>query len=137
VIVLDSFAVLAFLRDEPAAHQVHTILDSGDGPVLTSVGLAETIDRLIRLFGVDPEEAALDVAQLGLNTPLTVDERLGHYAGTLRARHYDRVERAVSLADCVAAAAAAFNSCPVATANPHLLDLCHVEDIERIPLPGG
>jgi predicted nucleic acid-binding protein len=56
-------------------------------------------------------------------------------AGLLRARHYHRKNRAVSLADCIAAETARSTDALLASADPHLLDLCRDEGIAVIPLP--
>ena len=56
-------------------------------------------------------------------------------AGALRARHYHRRHRAVSLADCVAAEAARMCGVALVSADPHLLDVCRDEGIDRIALP--
>jgi PIN domain nuclease of toxin-antitoxin system len=123
MIVLDSFAVLAFLKDEPASGQVQLLIQGEEDTALTALGVAEVMDHLVRLMGADEEEAALDLAQLGLASPSPVDAELGHQAGLIRARHYHRKNRAVSLADCLAAEMARAASAQLASANPHLLDL--------------
>jgi hypothetical protein len=46
-----------------------------------------------------------------------------------------RTSRPVSLADCVAAATARQVGRPLATADPHLLDMCGDEGIAVIALP--
>jgi PIN domain nuclease of toxin-antitoxin system len=135
VIVLDSYAVLALLRDEAAAAAVQELIESTEVVALTALGVAEMIDRLVRLGGVDPEEAALDVAQLGLREPLAVDSEVAIRAGIMRARHYHRTTRAVSLADCVAAAAATHVGRLLATADPHLIDMCVAEGVSVVALP--
>jgi predicted nucleic acid-binding protein len=86
-------------------------------------------------MGADEEEAALDLAQLGLASPSPVDAELGLQAGLIRARHYHRKNRAVSLADCLAAETARAAGAQLASADPHLLDLCREEGIPIIPLP--
>jgi PIN domain nuclease of toxin-antitoxin system len=134
VTVLDALAVVAFLRGEPAAAEVRRVLDRGDA-VLTSLGLAEVIDHLVRVVGTSDEEAALDVAQLGLTEALAVDADLALRAGLLRSRHYHRTNRAVSLADCVAADGARTLGTGLVTADPHLVELCRDERIASIPLP--
>ena len=53
----------------------------------------------------------------------------------LRARHYHRRVRAISLADCVAAEVARRVGSPLATSDPHLLDTCHAEGIAYVALP--
>lgn len=56
-------------------------------------------------------------------------------AGLLRARTYHRTTCAVSLADCVAVEAARRHSASLASSDPHLLDVCHAEGVDTIPLP--
>lgn len=131
--VLDAYAVIAYLRDEPAAEEVRPLLESGNA-TLTAVGVAEVLDHLIRLAGADEENAALDLAQLGLLEGMAVDANLGLAAGRLRARHYHRSRCAVSMADCIEAEAARQSRASLATSDPHLLDLCHVEVIATIIL---
>ena len=132
--VLDAFAVIALLRGEPAAPEVRRLLERGDA-VLTALGLAEVIDHLVRVIGTSDEDAALDIAQLGLSDALPVDADLALRAALLRARHYHRTNRAVSLADCIAAEAARMIGTSLATADPHLLGLCRDDGIASIPLP--
>lgn len=134
--ILDSFAVIAYLRDEPAASDVATLLRRGDAH-LTAFGVAEVVDHLVRVIRVDEEEAALDLAELGLLEGLSVGAAVGLAAGRLRARHYHRTRRAVSLADCVAAETARSRSERLATADPHLLDACHTEGIRVVVLPAS
>lgn len=132
--VLDAYGVIALLRAEPAAAEVEATLNRGDA-VLTAVGVAEVLDHLIRLAGADEEEAALDVAQLGLLDGVVVTAQLGGAAGRLRARHYHRTRCAVSMADCIAAEAARALGEALATSDHHLLDVCHAESIASIVLP--
>jgi len=133
VTVLDAFAVVALLRGEPAADAVRPLLDDDDA-ALTAFGLAEVVDHLVRVVGAPDEDAVLDIAQLGLMDAIPVDADLALDAALLRARHYHRTDRAVSLADCVAAEAARARGSDLATADPHLLDLCRDERIAVIPL---
>jgi predicted nucleic acid-binding protein len=56
-------------------------------------------------------------------------------AGRLRARHYHRENRAVSLADCVIAGAALQAGQPLATADPALAALVREEGGAIVPLP--
>lgn len=104
--ILDAYAVLALLKGEPAAADVQALIEASDA-ALTSIGVAEVLDHLIRVVGASDEDASLDLAQLGLLDPVIVDERTGRAAGLFRARHYHRTRRAVGLADCIAAAVAA------------------------------
>jgi len=134
VTILDAFAVIALLKGEPAAPAVQVLIRAG-GCALTTLGVAEVIDHLVRVVGTSEEDAVLDVAQLGLAPPIELDDAGATQAALLRAGHYNKKNRAVSLADCVAAHAARTTASAVATSDPHLLDLCLDEDIAVIPLP--
>ncbi len=134
--VLDAYAVIAYLRDEPAADEVGPLLEAGDA-MLTAVGLGEVLDHLVRLAGADEEEAALDLAQLGLLDAIAVDSAVGAAAGRLRARRYHRTRCSVSMVDCIAAEAARHRRDRLATSDPHLLDICDAEGIDAIVLPGS
>jgi PIN domain nuclease of toxin-antitoxin system len=134
-LLLDAYAVLALLKGEPAAAHVERLLESDDPGTLTALGVAEVLDHLVRLAGAAEEDAALDVAQLGLATPDPIDGKLAARAGLLRARNYHRRDRAVSLADCVLAETARARRSPVASSDPHLLDMCRDEGIDVVMLP--
>jgi predicted nucleic acid-binding protein len=134
--VLDAYAVIAYLRAEPAAGEVRHLLEGGDA-FLTAVGVAEVLDHLVRLAGADEEDAALDLAQLRLTDAIVVDSELGLGAGRIRARHYHRSRCPVSMADCIAAESARRTDQALATSDPHLLDLCHKEGIAMTVLAGS
>jgi ribonuclease VapC len=132
--VLDASAVLAYLRGEPSSAEVAGLLR---GPaVLTSVSAAEVHDQMVRVFGSDPDAVEADLALLchaGM-TLLPVSAELAAEAGRIRARRYHREQAAVSVADCVAAAAALQSRQPVATADPALADLLRAEGGQVHPL---
>jgi len=134
--VLDAYAVIAYLRAEPATGEVQHLLRAG-GACLTAVGLAEVLDHLVWVIGAHEDDATLDLAQLGLLEAAAVDSAIGAEAGRLRARYYHRTRCAVSMADCIAAQTARAKGEPLATADPHLLDLCHAENIGTFVLPGS
>jgi PIN domain nuclease of toxin-antitoxin system len=134
--ILDAYAVLAYLKGEPAAGEVRGLLDVPNAS-LTALGVAEVVDHLVRIVGADEEDATLDVAQLGLADGIAVDSITGAAAGRLRARHYHRTSCPVSLADCVAAEVARSRKQSLATSDPHLLDVCHHEGITIEVLPGS
>ncbi|MFN8041618.1 MAG: PIN domain-containing protein [Acidimicrobiales bacterium] len=139
MIVLDAYAVLAFLKGETAAPEVRSLLEGPEPAALTVLGVAEVLDHLIRIVGVDEEDASLDLAQLDLLDPVPVDGRAAAAAGRLRARWYHRTRRAVSLADCIAAETTRLLDARLATSDPHLLDVCHAEaiDIHRLTASDG
>ena len=137
MIVLDAYAVLALLKGEPAAAPVRRLLEGEPGASLTALGVGEVIDHLVRVADASEDEAALDLAQLGLAEPVPIDSAAAMRAGLLRARHYHRRDRAVSLADCVVAETARSGSAAVATSDPHLLDMCDEEAIDVLVLPNS
>lgn len=144
MILLDAYAVIAFLQaDPPVGPEVRRLIAPGtDDPkraaAVTTVNAAEVLDHLIRIRRADPDEAVLDLEQLGLHT-IVVDEQIGLHAGLLRARHYHSRTRQVSLADCVAAAAVLLvpDVDALATADPDLLDLIDAEGGRTHPLPAS
>jgi predicted nucleic acid-binding protein len=136
VTILDAYAVIAYLRGEPAADHVRPLLAAGDA-ALTAVGLAEVLDHLVRLANAEEDDAVLDLAQLGLIDGIPVEASTGNAAGRLRARRYHRTRCPISMADCIAAETARATRRPLATADPDLLDVCCAERIEFIPLPGS
>lgn len=135
MIVLDAFAVLALLKGEPAAGPVRQLLEGDENVSLTVLSVAEVLDHLVRIVGASEEDAALDIAQLGLAEPDPLEAAVAMQAGLLRARHYHRRDRAVSLADCVLAEMARSVQAPVASSDPHLLDMCRDEGVDVVPLP--
>lgn len=134
--ILDAYAVLAFLKNETASSEVEVLVAAG-GTSLTVVGLAEVLDHLIHISGADEEDASLDVAELGLDDPCPVGEKVAVTAGRLRARHYHRTRCPVSLADCLAAEVARSEHRCLATSDPALLNVCHDEGIAVIVLPAS
>ena len=135
MIILDSYAVLAFLRGEGSASRVQSLIADDEESALTVLGISEVIDNLVRRAGVDEDEAVLDLAQLGLSDPPELGSQIAMNTGLLRARYYDRRLRAISLADCVAAETARSYGAPLATADGPLLDTCASEKIAVIVLP--
>jgi predicted nucleic acid-binding protein len=135
VTVLDAYAVIAYLRGEPSAAEVADLLR---GPsVLTSVNAAEVRDQMVRVFNADPDGLEADLALLchaGL-TVQAVTHELGMDAGRIRSRRYHRERAAVSLADCVAAAAALAIGCALATCDPALAEVLRSEGGKVHPLP--
>lgn len=135
MIILDSYAVLAFLGGEYAANHVQALIEGDDGAALTVLGISEVIDNLVRRAGLEDDEAVLDLAQLGLSSPPDLGPQISIGAGLMRARYYDRRTRALSLADCVAAETARTRGAALASADGPLLETCTAEGIAVIVLP--
>jgi PIN domain nuclease of toxin-antitoxin system len=139
VSVLDAYAVIAYLRGETCADEVAALLRKPT--VLTSVNAAEVVDQLVRVFGRDPDDVHAGLALLASAgmTMQPVSADLGLEAGRLRARHYHRERRAVSLADCVAAVAALAGHQPLATSDPALAAVVRDEGgrVHALPASDG
>lgn len=134
MILLDAHPVVAYLGGEyPTSDEVEPLLRRA---AITTINAAEAIDTLVRQHDVDPDEAIADVRQLGIHT-VVVRAYLAEEAALLRAKHYHRTLRPVSLADCVAAASALWlpQIEALATGDRALLDLVHAEGGSVIPLP--
>lgn len=127
--------MLAFLGGEHAAIHVQALIESEDAVALTVLGITEVLDNLVRHAGLEEDETALDLAQLGLANPPDLGPQIATGAGLMRARHYDRRTRALSLADCVAAETARTCGAALASADGPLLETCTTEAIAVIVLP--
>ncbi|MBI4883459.1 MAG: hypothetical protein HY826_05330 [Actinobacteria bacterium] len=132
--MLDAYALEAFLNLEPAGPLVRDLILSGEQILITAVNLAETADRMIRLNGSTRDELESDVLGLGV-TVTSVDATVGFDAAALRASHYHRGRRAVSLADCCAAALALDRDALLVSSDPALLGLMHDEGGHYQALP--
>jgi len=137
VSVLDAYAIIAYLRGEACADEVAALLR--EPTILTAVNAAEVVDQLVRVFGHDPDDVHADLVLLGSAgmTVQPVSAELGLEAGRLRARHYHRQRRAVSLADCAAAGAALAERRPLATSDPALAAVVRDEGGHVHGLPGS
>jgi PIN domain nuclease of toxin-antitoxin system len=136
VIVLDAQALEAFLIAEPAKAEVGAMLKSGEQSVMTAINLGEAADRMVRVRGAELIEFAAAVSELGIHIT-SVDSELALTAAGLRATHYHRSRRPVSLADCVAAACSLDRVARLATSDPHLLALVLDEGGLVEPLPAS
>jgi PIN domain nuclease of toxin-antitoxin system len=135
-VVLDAQGLEAFLRDEPAAEQVEQLLFSGEQMIMTTINLAETIDRMRRVHRIDSDALDADVIETGIHFS-AVDIELAIHAAALRATHYHLTQRAVSLADCAAAALALDRGFRLATSDRALLALMTAEGGVVEPLAGS
>lgn len=103
-IVLDSWAVMAYLEDEPAAEQVANIIADAhedNTPLLMSVVNLGEVWYIIACEAseADAERSILDLGQLGIEV-VPADWPLTREAAGFKARHK------MSYADCFAAALA-------------------------------
>lgn len=133
--LLDAYALVAFMVGGPATPQVRAILREGDAAVATA-NLAETLDVSQRLYGL-PIARAMEILEPLLEGPLTLvalDLEVARRAAEIRAGHYHRSTRPLSLADAVLIASAKPGD-RIATADPHVLAVAREEKIEPLELP--
>lgn len=132
--MLDAFALVALLADEPAADEVETLLRRGDAAI-TAINLAEALDVLQRVQGVAGERLDALIGPLVSESLrlLAVDERIARAAAGVRVRRYHRTRASLSLADCVLVAAAQPGDA-IATADGPLVRAARAEGLRVIEL---
>lgn len=136
MILLDAYAIIAFLVGGPAAPQVRILLREGDTGVATA-NLAEALDVSQRIHGL-PVGRAMEVLEPlfdGALTALPLDLAVARRAAEIRAAHYHRSSRPISLADSILVATARRGD-RLATADPDVLAVARAEALEAIALPG-
>ncbi|MGH2760555.1 MAG: PIN domain-containing protein [Actinomycetota bacterium] len=135
MILLDAYALLAYLLNEPAADHVMSILRGGECSI-SSVNLTEVLDQLQRLHGLPAGEIAEVVS--ALLTEVIVVRSVGEVeawrAADVRARHYRRKDAELSLADCILLASATEGE-SIATSDPVLAAAARSESVSVIALP--
>jgi len=133
-VLLDAFALIALLAEEPAADEVEALLRRGEAAI-TAVNLAEALDVLQRVEGIPRER--LEAVTTGLvgerMTLVSIDERIARDAADIRARRYHRTRAPVSLADCILLAATG-ESDSLATADTALIRVAEAENVQVITL---
>ncbi len=133
-VLLDAFALIALLADEPAAARVEALIRTGDA-TMTAVNLAEALDVLQRVEGIprtrlEELTGPLVGERIGLRD---VDEQIARDAADIRARRYHRTRSPLSLADCILLAAAGSED-SIATADRPLLRAADAEGLRATPL---
>lgn len=134
--ILDAYAMIALLAGGPAQDQVRGLLREGAVGMATA-NVFEVLDVTERVKGI-PADLVWDLIEPLIagpieTLPLTVD--VARRAADLRAGHYDRTRRPLSLADCVLLGSAAPGD-RIATADPHVLEVAGLEDMQPLELPG-
>ena len=135
MILLDAYALIAFLIGGPAAGEVRGLLRSGEAGVATA-NLAEALDVSARVHGL-PIARATDVLDPLFETSLTavdLDRDTARRSADVRARHSHRRSRAISLADAILIASAGPGD-RIATADAALLAVAEAEGGTTIRLP--
>lgn len=136
--VLDAYAVVATVADEPAKVDVERLLRSKtERSRISAANLSEVVDRLVRVHGFDLDAVwqRLDLLGSARVQVVSVDEAIGRRAGELRAIYYHKERSAVSLADCLALASAEAVEESLATPDPALAAMARAEGVEVVALP--
>lgn len=136
MIVLDAYALIALLADEPAAGEVGQLLRDNAAAV-PALNLAEATDRLGRVHGIAIERTRSVVESLQESTDLrvrTLDGSDAWRAAEIRVAHYHRARRPLSLADCLLLAVTGEQD-QLATADPYVLATANEERVAWIELP--
>ena len=127
IFVLDSFALLAFFQDEPAADEVESLLQRGlRGEVrlaMTVANLGEVVYRTIREHGFERAQEVLGHIEEYDIDMVDVDHELALTAAYVKGTHR------ISYADCLAVALAQRLDAAVVTGDP---DFAQAEDTVRI-----
>lgn len=136
MILLDAYALIAFVAGEPAAPNVRTLLRSGDC-WLSTAQLAETLDVLVRVLGAARNEVdrVLDPLLAGGIGLVDVGEPEARLAAPLRHRHYRKPDSELSLADCLLLATAVPRGAAIATSDPPLAAAARYEQLTVEALP--
>jgi len=138
VTIVDAAGLISFFAGEPAAEQVAGLLEQADSAI-TAVNLAETIDKLERVRCYLPAELLDAIDQLvdsGLSV-LSIDHEDGREAGELRAQYYNPRTCPLSLADCVALAAAVHRKAALATSDGALANVARRLSVDVVALPNS
>ncbi|MFI5004677.1 MAG: PIN domain-containing protein [Solirubrobacterales bacterium] len=134
-VLLDAFALIALLAEEPAADEVEALLRRGEAAI-TAVNLAEALDVLQRVQRIPRERLDAVTAPLvgERMTLVPVDERIARDAADIRARRYHRTRTPLSLADCILLAATGASDV-LATADGPLIRVAEAENVQVKALP--
>lgn len=137
MVVLDAVAMIALMKDEPAAGRVVDLLQGETA--MSAVNFAEVVDHLLRVARVDRDWVDLHLA-VAIDASLAVkapDRSTAEVAADVRARFYEPHECAVSLADAFAIATALESDAPLATSDPAVVSVLRELAHPVVPLPNS
>ncbi len=132
--LIDASALIALLGAEPAAGEVKELLNRG--AVMTTVNLAEAVDRLKRRYRLEIEQTRPVIeGLLTKHLALFPLEPAGAWrAAEIRANHYHRSRCPISLADAVLVASAPVGG-RIASSDDDLLKVAASEGLTTHALP--
>ena len=129
--VFDSWALMAFLEDEPAAEQVQALIEQAqdleNGLLVTVINLGEVWYSLARTrTESDADQAIKEILGLGFQL-VEIDWELANHAAKLKAKHK------LAYADCFAAALARQRKLEIVTGDPEFKQLSSQVKIHWLP----
>ncbi len=132
--LIDASALIALLGAEPAANEVQEMLKRG--AAMTTLNLAEAIDRLKRRYDLEIERTRPVIEGLLAEslTLLPLQSSQAWRAGEIRAAYYHRSRCPISLADAVMVASAPADG-RIASSDGPLLSVAASEGIATAALP--
>lgn len=135
MILLDAYALVAFLAGRAAAARVQALLRDG-GVTVATANLTEAYEVSERRYGV-PIARSADVLEPLFDRALRtvpLDRMAARRAAEMRTKHYHRSKRPISLADAILIASASSDD-TIVTADPDVLAIAALERIPTIELP--
>jgi predicted nucleic acid-binding protein len=132
--LIDASALIALLGAEPAAGEVQALLNRG--AAMTTLNLAEAVDRLKRRSDLDVEQTRPVIEGLLAKSLmlLPLGPAQAWRAGEIRAAYYHRSRCPISLADAVLVASAPTDG-RIASSDGSLLRVAASEGIATSALP--
>jgi predicted nucleic acid-binding protein len=131
--VLDSFALLAYLQDEPAASRIEKLLENAGNEkfrlFLSMINLGELLYITERRGGVARAQDALAlIRQLPIEI-MSVDEQTVLAAAHVKANHV------ISYADCFVVATAIQENATIVTGDPEFHSVESIVKVEWLQTP--
>ena len=128
--VLDSYALIAFFEDESGSEKVERILKQAENSkanlLMSIINWGEVYYSIYRTKGEEKaEEALLIIEQLPIKI-IEADINLMYHTARLKANH------PIALGDCMAAALAINQNCPVITGDKEFKKLGNKVKVEWI-----
>ena len=120
MIVLDASCLISLFRGEPGASDVLAAM--AGHCTMNVLNRAEVIDQLTRR-GASPDVVGAELDTLGIDFE-TLSIEVADRAASLRAQHYNRSTRPLSMADCVALATTVELGSALATSDVHMAATC-------------
>lgn len=136
--VLDASALIVLLNDEPGATTVSSALVDRSRPsVISAINLAESVDVLVRVYGIEESDVAdaIDLLEIGGLDVVAVEAQSAWQAGLLRARSYRKRVAEVSQADCVAIVTAQARADALITTDKPLAAVARAQGLDVTVLP--